>query len=136
MTNCNTCDTASRTVARKLGVLVSSAEVQGRDMRVPTIMAGLSASGIGLTRDEWDGLLSGCQPLPDADVLTALARYFGVHPEYLVTDGELSERVEAQLALLVSLRRNRVRSIAVRQMSDVRTATLQRIRGLLDEAAV
>lgn len=122
-------------VASKLGLLLASADALGKDTRFPAISSALSRSGIILSPAAWTGLLAGSAAnAADPALLDSLCDFFGVPAGYLGDDAELSNRVEAQLDLLASLRRNRVRSFAVRQMSEVNAETIQRIQLLLDEA--
>lgn len=119
---------------RKLRLLLSSAESQGRDVHFGTLAASLAGQGVALTPSEWTDLLTGAVKTPDPAVLEGLCSFFGVPADYLTDDKELTQRVEAQLNLLEALRRNKVRSFAVRQMNDVTADTIQRIQLLLDEA--
>lgn len=64
----------------------------------------------------------------------ALAAVFGVSPEYLLEEnGPHSERVEAELILLRSMRRAGVRNFHACQSAQVGAATLREIAGILDE---
>ena len=119
---------------RKLRLLLSSAETQGRDVRFGSIARFLDGQGISMTSEEWTQLLSGASATPDPRMLEGLCSFFGVPVRYLTDDKDLTARVEAQLNLLEALRRNKVRSFAVRQMNDVTADTIQRIQLLLDEA--
>lgn len=118
---------------RKLRLLLSSAEAQGRDVRFGSIARFLAGHGISMTSEEWTQLLSGASAAPDGRMLEGLCSFFGVPVRYLTDDEELTSRVEAQLNLLEALRRNKVRSFAVRQMNEVTADTIHRIQMLLDE---
>ncbi|GAP53814.1 hypothetical protein AHiyo6_03790 [Arthrobacter sp. Hiyo6] len=67
-------------------------------------------------------------------LLQNLAVFFGVNEGYLLdADEELPPRVEAQLDLLASMRANKVRNFAARQLDGLSTETLLQIRDLIDE---
>ena len=68
------------------------------------------------------------------ELLQNLARFFGVSENYLIDEeGELPPRVEAQLELLASLRANKVRNFAARQLDGLSPETLLQIRDMIDE---
>jgi hypothetical protein len=48
-------------------------------------------------------------------------------------DGEVPDLVEAQLELLRTLRENRVRNFAARQLQGISPETLLRLRKVIDE---
>ncbi|MFJ2768851.1 hypothetical protein [Streptomyces sp. NPDC087300] len=64
--------------------------------------------------------------------LGVLAEYFGVPPEYFLND-EVSERVNAQLALATALRDNRIRNLALRA-EGLSPSTLDALLVMVNEA--
>ncbi|WP_191094878.1 hypothetical protein [Streptomyces kanamyceticus] len=64
--------------------------------------------------------------------LGVLADYFGVPPEYFLND-EVSERVNAQLALATALRDNRIRNLALRA-EGLSPSTLDALLVMVNEA--
>jgi transcriptional regulator with XRE-family HTH domain len=66
------------------------------------------------------------------DTLSILAEFFGVPPEYFLSD-EVAARVDAQLELALALRNRKVRAVALRAegLSD---ETLDSILTMLDQA--
>jgi hypothetical protein len=70
----------------------------------------------------------------DPQLLRNLAEFFGVDPSYLLDDdGDVPDLVDAQLQLLRTLRENRVRNFAARQLQGISPQTLQRLRKAIDE---
>jgi hypothetical protein len=68
------------------------------------------------------------------ELLQNLAKFFGVNRDYLLHDqDELPQKVEAQLDLLASMRANKVRNFAARQLGGLSPETLLQIRDLIDE---
>ena len=70
----------------------------------------------------------------DTALLQNLADYFGVDSRYLLDDtGEIPDLVDAQLQLLRTLRENRVRNFAARQLQEISPDTLLRLRQVIDD---
>jgi len=122
-------------LARKLNILLDTAEAEGRKITFNDVRDAMSAAGTPLSRARWHYMRSGTGPaVKKAELLQNLARFFGVSENYL-TDGdeELPPRVEAQLELLASMRANKVRNFAARQLDGLSPETLLQIRDLIDE---
>ena len=122
-------------LARKLNILLDTAEAEGRKITFNDVRDAMSAAGTPLSRARWHYMRSGTGPaVKKAELLQNLARFFGVSENYL-TDGdeELPPRVEAQLELLASMRANKVRTFAARQLDGLSPETLLQIRDLIDE---
>ncbi|EYT81220.1 hypothetical protein CF54_20840 [Streptomyces sp. Tu 6176] len=64
--------------------------------------------------------------------LDVLAEYFGVPPEYFLSD-DVAERVNSQLRLAVALRDSRVRNLALRA-EGLSPATLDAVLTIIEEA--
>ena len=80
-------------------------------------------------------MLNGHRTVDDPDLLAGLAAFFGVNADFLLTDGPLPERLEAQLDLIRAMRVSKVRSFAARTLGDVSPRTLNAITEFLDDAA-
>jgi hypothetical protein len=82
-------------------------------------------------------MITGEGPLvTDAALLTGIGEFFRIPPEYLLhSDGELPDRVDAQLTFVKSLRVRRVVSFAARMLGDVSPETLRSITELLEAEA-
>jgi len=72
----------------------------------------------------------------DEKLLSALAEFFGVPEAYLVDPGsEMPDRVEAQLELLKTMRKNQVKSFALRALGEVYDAeSVRSLAKLIDTA--
>jgi len=122
-------------LARKLNILLDTAEAEGRKITFNDVRDAMSAAGTPLSRARWHYMRSGSGPaVKKVELLQNLARFFGVSENYLI-DGEddLPPRVEAQLELLASMRANKVRNFAARQLDGLSPETLLQIRDLIDE---
>lgn len=122
-------------LARKLNILLDTAEAEGRKITFNDVRDAMSAAGTPLSRARWHYMRSGTGPaVKKVELLQNLARFFGVHEDYLIDgDDELPARVEAQLELLASMRANKVRNFAARQLDGLPPETLLQIRDLIDE---
>ena len=70
----------------------------------------------------------------DTALLQNLADYFGVDSRYFLDDtGVIPDLVDAQLQLLRTLRENRVRNFAARQLQEISPDTLLRLRQVIDD---
>jgi hypothetical protein len=93
--------------------------------------------GVKLSRARWYYMRDGEGPLvTDEKLLTALAEFFGVPSAYLVDPGsEMPDRVEAQLELLKTMRKNQVKSFALRALGEVYDAeSVRSLAKLIDTA--
>jgi len=122
-------------LARKLNILLDTAEAEGRKVTFIDVRDAMSAAGTPLSRARWHYMRSGTGPaVKKVELLQNLARFFGVSENYLIDgDDELPPRVEAQLDLLASMRANKVRNFAARQLDGLSPETLLQIRDLIDE---
>ncbi|WP_090583807.1 hypothetical protein [Arthrobacter sp. ov407] len=122
-------------LARKLNVLLDTAEAEGRKITFNDVRDAMSAAGTPLSRARWHYMRSGSGPaVKKVELLQNLARFFGVNENYLIDgEDELPPRVEAQLELLASMRANKVRNFAARQLDGLSPETLLQIRDLIDE---
>lgn len=91
-------------------------------------------NGYFLSRTRWTLLKAGkVQVVPD-EALRAIAVFFDVNPEYLIQDeGKMPERVEAELALIRSMRRAEVLDFAARALGPIDPDTLLEIAKILDD---
>jgi hypothetical protein len=122
-------------LARKLNLLLDSAEAEGQKITFNNVRDAMAAAGTPLSRARWHYMRTGTGPaVKKADLLRNLATFFGVNNEYLLTDQEeLPQRVEAQLELLASMKATKVRNYAARQLDGLSPETLLQIRDLIDE---
>ena len=122
-------------LARKLNILLDTAEAEGRKITFADVRDAMAAAGSPLSRARWHYMRSGTGPaVKKVELLQNLARFFGVSENYLIDgDDELPPRVEAQLELLASMRANKVRNFAARQLDGLSPETLLQIRDLIDE---
>ena len=122
-------------LARKLNLLLDVVVAEGNTPHTyRQIEAGLKERGLTLSRARWAYMITGEGPLvTDPALLTGIAEFFRIPPEYMLgSDGDLPERVDAQLAFVKSLRVARVVSFAARMLGDVSPETLQSITDLLE----
>ncbi|MFC8041833.1 hypothetical protein ACFUOZ_20965 [Paenarthrobacter sp. NPDC057355] len=124
-------------LARRLQVLLDTVVAEGgRPYEFNDIQTALASKGIKLSRARWYYMRDGDGPLvSDENLLGALAEFFGVPPAYLTdSSSDLPDRVEAQLELLRSMRRNQVKSFAARALGEVYSAeTVRAIAQMIDE---
>jgi hypothetical protein len=123
-------------LARKLNLLLDLFEAQGSaPLTYPQISQQMAERGTPLSRSRWAYMRSGESSMAtDPTLLQNLAEFFGVDSRYLLDDGsDIPELVEAQLQLLRTLRENRVRNFAARQLQGISPATLLRLRHVIDE---
>lgn len=123
-------------LARKLNLLLDLFEAQGSSpLTYPQISKHMSDRGTPLSRSRWAYMRAGDGPMAtDPALLRNLAEFFGVDPGYLLDDGgEVPDLVDAQLQLLRTLRENRVKNFAVRQLQGISPEALLRLRDAIDE---
>ncbi len=122
-------------LARKLNLLLDSAEAEGRKIGFNEVRDAMSAAGTPISRARWHYMRAGTGPaVKKTELLQNLAGFFGVNRDYLL-DGEedLPPKVEAQLELLASMKAKKVRNFAARQLDGLSPETLLQIRDLIDE---
>lgn len=123
-------------LARKLNLLLDVVVAEGNTpYTYRQIEAGLRERGLTLSRARWAYMITGEGPLvTDPALLTGLADFFRIPAEYMLgSDGDLPERVDAQLAFVRSLRVQRVVSFAARMLGDVSPEALRSITDLLQD---
>lgn len=127
--------TPGAVLARKLNLLLDTAEAEGRKITFNDVRDAMAEAGTPLSRARWHYMRSGSGPeVKKVPLLQNLARFFGVNESYLLSgDNELPSKVEAQLDLLASMRVAKVRSFAARQMDGLSAETLIQIRDMIDE---
>lgn len=122
-------------LARKLNLLLDTAEAEGRRVTYNDVRDAMSAAGTPLSRARWHYMRSGTGPaVKKTALLQNLSRFFGVHEDYLLeTDSDLPDRVESQLELLTAMREKKVRVFAARQLDGLSPDALRQIRDLIDK---
>jgi hypothetical protein len=122
-------------LARKLNLLLDSAEAEGRKITYGDIRDAMKTAGTPISRARWHYMRAGSGPeVKKAELLQNLAGFFGVNRNYLLPGGdEIPEKVEAQLDLLASMRATKVRNFAARQLGGLSPETLLQIRDIIDE---
>lgn len=125
----------SEALARKLNLLLDSAEAEGRKISFNDVRDAMSAAGTPVSRARWHYMRAGTGPtVKKEQLLRNLAGFFGVNSDYLLTDQEeLPQKVEAQLELLATMKARKVRNFAARQLDGLSAETLLQIRDLIDE---
>jgi len=125
----------AETLARKVELLLDTVPAgNGKPFAYPAVRDAAQAHGFYVYREQWDLLKAGEEQTLPEELLRALAAVFGVSPEYLLEeDGPISERVEAELVLLRSMRRAGVRNFRACQSGQIDAATLREIAQILDE---
>ncbi|MCC9175438.1 hypothetical protein [Arthrobacter sp. zg-Y179] len=125
----------AETLARKINLLLDVImSDSGKPFDYPAIRDGAQKAGYYLSRTRWSLLKSGKEQVVPEEALRAIAAVFDVDPDYLLQeDGNLPERVEAELELLRSLRRAEVRNFAARALGPVDPEALKAIAKILDE---
>ncbi|HEX9228188.1 MAG TPA: hypothetical protein VF885_16500 [Arthrobacter sp.] len=125
----------SEALARKLNLLLDSAEAEGRRISFNDVRDAMAAAGTPVSRARWHYMRAGSGPaVKKTELLKNLASFFGVNSDYLLTDQEeMPQKVEAQLELLASMKAQKVRNFAARQLDGLSAETLLQIRDLIDE---
>jgi hypothetical protein len=126
----------AETLARKIKLLLDTIPSEsGKQFDYPAISAGAKAKyDYYISRTRWSLLKSGKEQVVPDECLRAIAGVFGVNPDYLLQDdGPVPEQVEAELALLRSMRRADVRNFAARALGPVDPEALRAITQILDE---
>ena len=122
--------------SQRLRLLVDLYHVEhGAELKYGEVAAALERQGISLSRARWSYMLNGHRTVDDPDLLAALADFFGVSADFLLRNGPVPDRLEAQLNLIRAMRLSKVRSFAARTLGDVSPRTLNAITQFLDEAA-
>jgi hypothetical protein len=128
--------TPQRELSRRLKLLLDAAVAErGKPLTFPEISEALAARGVKTSRARWYYMKDGNGRLVhDRVLLTALADFFNVSPEYLldVEDMASPEVNGDQLEFVRSLRADRVKSFAQQTLGDVSPETLDAITEFLD----
>lgn len=125
-------------LARKISLLLDLYESRGTGpLSYKEISEAMANRGTPLSRSRWAYMKSGDSSLAmDRELLQNLAEFFGVDRRYLLDDSaDVPDLVEAQLALLKSMRTARVRNFAARQLEGLSPETLARLREVIDKHA-
>lgn len=125
----------SASLARKLNLLLDSALAEGRKITYNDVRDAMKEAGTPVSRARWHYMRTGTGPVVKGEAfLKNLARFFGVNENYLLDDDqELPAKVEAQLDLLATMRANKIRDFAARQLDGLDPETLLQIRDLIDK---
>jgi hypothetical protein len=117
----------SADLARKINLLLDTAEAEGRKIAFNQVRDAMGA--------RWHYMRAGTGPaVKKVELLQNLARFFGVNENYLLdSEQNLPERVEAQIELLTTMRANKVRNFAARQLDGLSPETLLQIRDIIDQ---
>lgn len=127
----------AETLARKINLLLDVIRSpEGETFDYKTIAASTEKQGYALSRTRWSLLKNGKEQVVPPAALRAIAKVFGVDPEYLLQDaGELPEQVEAELELLRQFRLSEVRNFAARALGPVDPEALRAITKILEDRA-
>lgn len=128
----------AETLARKLKLLLDTIPApSGKTFDYPTLSAAAKEqSDYYISRTRWSLLKSGKEQVVPDECLVAIAKVFGVNPDYLLQhDGPVPEKVDAELTLLRSMRLAEVRNFAARTLGPVDPEGLRAIAKILDELA-
>ena len=127
----------AESLARKINLLLDVMRSDsGAPFDFPTMAAGTEKLGYSLSRTRWSLLKNGKEQVVPEAALRAIAKVFGVDPEYLLQDdGELPKQVEAELELLRKFRLSEVRNFAARALGPVDPEALRAITKILDDRA-
>ncbi|MDQ0276473.1 hypothetical protein QO003_000776 [Arthrobacter silviterrae] len=136
-------DMARRTpqgeLARKLHLLLDNAVVaRGGPVSYPDIWAAMTVRGVKLSRARWAYMKDGKGVLiRDRALLTALADYFRVDPDYLLSVEEVKTPAMTgeQLKKVKAFRAARVKSFVESTLGDVSPETLDEIIDYLGQAS-
>lgn len=122
-------------LARRLNLLLDAEEAEGRRVTYNEIRDAMAEAGTPLSRGRWHYMRNGTGPeVKKPELLRNLAKFFGVHEDYLLEEGEeMPARVEAQMDLLATMKANKVRNFAARQLDGLSAETLLQIRDIIDE---
>lgn len=126
----------AQTLARKINLLLDTVMTEsGQPFEYPAVRDAAKEAGYYISRTRWSMLKAGREQAVPEECLRAVSAVFDVDPEYLLQeDGNLPEQVEAELALVRSLRRAEVRNFAARSLGPVDPKLMQEIARLIDES--
>lgn len=123
---------ATRTLAEKLNHLFATVHPPGRgEFMLDEVAEAISQQGeTSITAAYLSQMRRGQRTNPSKNVLEALARFFGVSPAYFFND-ELAGKIEAELELVVAMRRASVQQIAMRA-ADLSEESLRNLAVLIE----
>ena len=127
----------SQILSRKIDLLLDVVVTpDGKQYEFNDVAAALAERGVKLSRTRWHHLKVGDSTAKHpTDLITALAKFFQVDPDYLLkADGEIPERIQQELELLAAMRRAKVKEFATRTLAEVDNETLDAIAALLDDS--
>lgn len=126
---------SSAVLARKLNLLLDAALTEDRKVTYNDVRDAMKDAGTPVSRARWHYMRAGSGPaVKDEKLLKNLAHFFGVNENYLLDEDEdLPSKVEAQLDLLATMRANKIRDFAARQLDGLSPETLLQIRDLIDK---
>ena len=130
----NSEDRDALVLSQRLRLLVDLYCVEhGVELKYGEVAAALEKQGVSLSRARWSYMLNGHRTVDDPDLLAGLAEFFAVSADFLLRNGPVPDRLEAQLDLIRAMRVSKVRSFAARTLGDVSPRTLNAITQFLDE---
>ena len=126
-------DDARARIARRIDDLFTSARPQGKQWTNAEVVTELKRASPDLKVGAvyLSQLRNGKRTNPSRELLTALARFFGVSTAYFLDD-EVGESVQAELAALHAMRNAGVRAVAMRA-AGMRADNLQAITAIMDQ---
>ncbi|WP_195849455.1 hypothetical protein [Arthrobacter sp. AQ5-05] len=126
-------------LSRRLRLLLDIVlEETDRPVLFSDISAAMTTRGVKLSRARWNYMRDGNGRLiPDRTLLVALADFFNVDPDFLlsVEDMETLELTASQLELVKALRAERVKWFTAKTLGDVSPQTLDMTIDYLDQDA-
>lgn len=128
---------ASQVLSRKVGLLLDAVVTsEGKRYEFQDIQEALERKGVKLSRTRWHHIKVGDSTVSQPrELIEALANFFAVNPEYLLTeDGPIPDRIQHELELLTAMRRAKVKEFATRTLAEVDNDTLAAIAALLDDS--
>lgn len=123
---------AARTLAEKLNHLFATVHPPGRsEFKLEEVAEAINQRGDAkLTPAYLSQMRHGQRDNPSKNLLEALAWFFGVSPAYFFND-EMAGKIEAELELVVAMRRASVQQIALRA-ADLSEESLRNLAVLID----
>ena len=119
------------TLAGKLNRLFATIHPQGRgEFTLEEVVSALRQEGVTISIAYLSQMRNGQRANPSKNVLEALAKFFGVSPAYFFSD-DVAKAIEAQLDLVIAMRRASVQQIALRA-NDLSEASLRNLAALID----
>lgn len=127
---------AAEILEKRLRLLMDVKHAEdGEEPSYSQIAAFLKERGINLSRSRWTYMINGHREVNQPKLFEGLAEYFDVDVDFLTgaSDVSSSEKVNAQLNLVRSMRAAKVKSYAARTLGDLSPEALQAISEFLDE---